>query len=166
MERENSIFIKLINDMEREIKNLKGIYESDKQYVDEIDVIISKLKNIQSAFKPKEKILKERIRGINKILTDIEDIRSNKILKGIGEIYINIENNLLDGMEFRETENNNERLIVFENNEVGRINVLKNEEQNIIMGVNIYDKKEEFEINNPVRTYNIISFINTNFNYK
>lgn len=41
MERENSIFIKLINDMEREIKNLKGIYESDKQYVDEIDVIIS-----------------------------------------------------------------------------------------------------------------------------
>jgi hypothetical protein len=49
---------------------------------------------------------------------------------------------------------------------VGRINVLKNEEQNIIIGVNIYDKKEEFEINNPVRTYNIISFINTNFNYK
>lgn len=44
------------------------------------------------------------------------------------------------------------------------MNVLENNEPNVIIGVQVYDKTEEFEITYALRTYNIISFINTNFN--
>lgn len=46
------------------------------------------------------------------------------------------------------------------------MNVLENNEPNVIIGVQVYDKTEEFEITDVLRTYNITSFINTNFNYK
>lgn len=163
---DNSIFIKLINDMEKEIKVLKEIYKSDKQYVDEIDDIILKLRNIQDAFRPKEKILKNKIKEIDRLLNEIENKRGDIILTEVDNIYENVRRNLLDGMNLQKLENNSARLIVFENKEVGKIDILEKYKHNFVIGVDIYDKREEFEINDPVRTYNIISFINTNFNYK
>lgn len=166
MEMDNSIFIKLINDMEKEIKVLKEIYKSDKQYVDEIDDIILKLRNIQDAFRPKEKILKNKIKEIDRLLNEIENKRGDIILTEVDNIYENVRRNLLDGMSLQKLANNSARLIVFENKEVGKIDILEKHKHNFVISVEIYDKKEEFEINDPIRTYNIISFINTNFNYK
>lgn len=123
MERENSIFIELINDMEKEIKELKKLYEKDKQYINEIEFVISKLRNLQIVLKPKDKILKTRVKEIDKLLNGIENIRCDVILTEVDTIYENIGRNLLDGMKFEKLENNNERLIIFENKEVGKINI-------------------------------------------
>lgn len=74
----------------------------------------------------------------------------------IGKIYENISQNLLDGMNLLKTKNNKYRVIIFENEKIGKINVLENNEPNVIIGVQVYDKTEEFQITDAIRTYNII----------
>lgn len=81
-------------------------------------------------------------------------------------IYIGIDKNLLDGRKLSKEQYNSGQIIVFKNEKVGKIELLEEYRAEIRILVTIYNKREEFEVNYPIRIYNIISFVNTNFNYK
>lgn len=166
MEKDNNKIISLINQLELETDIIINTLKKDKETLDKVKYLEAKLKEVEKILNPKVNTLKNELYNINKILNELKNMKGDLILDNIGKIYENIRQNLLDGMDLLKTENNNDRVIIFENEKVGKMNVLENNEPNVIIGVQVYDKKEEFEINNPVRTYNIISFINTNFNYK
>lgn len=166
MEKDNNKIISLINQLEVEIDIIINTLKKDKETLDKVKYLEAKLKEVGKILNPKVNTLKNELYNINKILNELKNIKGDLILDDIGKIYENIRRNLLDGMGLLKTENNNDRVIIFENKEVGKMNVLENNEPNVIIGVQVYDKTEEFEITDALRTYNIISFINTNFNYK
>lgn len=166
MEKDNNKIISLINQLEVEIDIIVNTLKKDKETLDKVKYLEAKLKEVEVILNPKVNTLKNELYNINKILNELKNIKGDLIVDDIGKIYENISRNLLNGMDLLKTENNNDRVIIFENKKVGKMNVLENNEPNVIIGVQVYDITEEFQITDVLRTYNIISFINTNFNYK
>jgi hypothetical protein len=166
VEEDNNKIISLINQLEVEIDIIINTLKQDKETLDKVKYLEAKLKEVEKILNPKVNTLRNELYNVNKILNELKNIKGGLILDDIGKIYENIRRNLLNGMDLIKTENNNDRVINFENKEVGKMKVLENNEPNVIIGVQVYDKTEEFEITDALRTYNIISFINTNFNYK
>ncbi len=158
--------IELINQVKEEAEGIKESYLEDKIALEKINVLSTQLKEIEKTLKPKQKDLKERVKRIDEILGELLDIKFFVILEQVDEMFRNIDKNLLDGMRLSNIEGTNDQLIIFENKEVGKIEVLEEYRPQMKISVTIYDKNEEFEVNDSIRIYNIISFINTNFNYK
>lgn len=166
MENDNNEIISLINKLEVEIDTIVNTLKKDRDTLDKVKYLEGKLKEVENILNPKVNTLKNERSNINNILNELKNIKVVKILGNIDNIYENIRRNLLDGMDLLKSENSNDRVIIFENKEVGKMYVLENNEPNVIIRVQVYDKTEEFQITDALRTYNIVSFINTNFNYK
>jgi len=159
--------IEIVNKAKDEIEKIRKSSIEDKKTMDEISLLIAKLKDIKTALEPKQKTLKERIANLNSILEELSDIKFDIILNDSDNIFNAIEHNLLDGMSLRSVEDTkNIKLIIFEGEEVGSIEVLEENKPDIKIRVMIYNNTDEFPIYDPLKMYSIISFINTKFNYK
>lgn len=166
LENNRGSLIEIINQLKEEVECLKEGYLEDKGTLEKVNNLTTQLKEIEKVLKPKQKDIKEKIKKLDGILEELSEIKFDIILEQIDEIYRNIDKNLLDGMNLSKDQYNSGQIIVFENEKVGKIELLEEYRPQIRILVTIYDKREEFEVNDPIRIYNIISFVNTNFNYK
>lgn len=166
MENESGSLVEIINELKEEVECIRKSYLEDKGTLDKVNTLTTQLKEIEIVLKPKQKDLKEKIKKLDGMLQELSEIKFDIILEQVDEIYRNIDKNLLDGMHLSKVEDTNNQVIVFEKEEVGKIELLEEYRPQIRILVTIYDKNEEFEVNDPIRIYNIISFVNTNFNYK
>lgn len=157
----------LINMTKKEIEIIKKSSIENKKTIEEINSLKGKLKEIEDALKPKQQDIKYRITSLDLILKQLSDIKLDIELSMEENMFNVIEKNLLDGMKFEIVEGNKGiKLITFEGEKVGDIEVLENCELGIKIKVRIYDSSNEFIVQDPFRMYSIISFINTKFNYK
>lgn len=167
METRKQDIIDLLNKAKDEIERINKSSIEDKRTMDEINSLIAKLKDIKTALEPKQKIIKERINNLSLILKELSDIKFDIILSRQSEMFNVIEKNLLDGMSLENVEEyENIKLIIFEGEEVGSIEVLEESKPDIKIRVTVYNSTDEFTIQETLKMYSIISFINTKFNYK
>lgn len=166
MEGNKENLIELINQIKEETDIIRKKCLEDQSILDKVKVLSTQLKEIENVLNPKKNKFKENINRLDEILFELSNIKFEKISEKIEEMFENIDKNLLDGMSLSNIEDTHDQLIIFENREVGKIEVLDEYKPQVKIAVTIYDKSEEFEINDHIRIYNIISFINTNFNYK
>lgn len=167
MEIRKQDIVELVNKAKDEIESIKKSTVEDKKTMDEINSLMGKLKDIKTALEPKQKTLKKRIANLNSILEELSDIKSEIILSKQDEMFNVIEKNLSDGMSLMKVEGTeNIKLIIFEGEEVGKIEVLEESKPDIKIRVTIYNNTDEFPIQETLKMYSIISFINTKFYYK
>lgn len=167
MESSKRDIIDLLNRAKEEIESIKKSTIQNKETIDEINSLKGKLKEIEEALKPSKQIIKRRLDSLNSILEELSDIKSDMVLSMEEEMFNVIEKNLLDGMVLEKVKDlKNIRYIIFNDEEVGGIEVLENCRPDIKIRVKVYKNVDEFIIKDPFKMYSIISFINTKFNYK
>lgn len=167
MEAKKKDLIELVNRAKEEIENIKKSSIQNKETIDEINSLKGKLKEIEDVLKPNQQTIKRRIDRLNTILEELSDIKFDIVLSMKEEMFNVIEKNLLDGMSLKSVEDTeNIKLIIFESEEVGSIEVLEESRPDIKISVKVYNNSDEFIVQDPFKMYSIISFINTKFNYK
>lgn len=167
MDIRNQDLMELVNRAKEEIEKVKKNSVENKKAVDEINNLIENLKEIKNALAPKQKYLKERIDSLNLILEEVSEIKSDIILSKEYEMFKVIDKNLLDGMSLDLVEDKeNKKRIEYNGKDVGSIEILAECRPDIKIRVNVYNNSDEFIVSDPLKMYSIISFINTNFNYK
>ena len=83
-----------------------------------------------------------------------------------------INANLLNGMKLEddgdltEEDLQKSKIIKYNNNTIGKVNILDENGSRLYIQVKVYNFIDKFEVDNPYRMYHIISFINTKFNYE
>ncbi|MBC2727115.1 hypothetical protein [Desulfosporosinus sp.] len=165
IEDDKDKIIATINRVIEEIEELKDDLSSKRKDTEEIKDISIRLKQIELALKPKQKWFKEKIDSLDDALKELTEIRFSIMSNMKGKMFEIIHKNLLDGM-YLEGVSDNFKNIVFNNVEVGNIEVVEDNTLEIKIRVNVYENTDEFEVHDPCRMYSIISFINTKFNYK
>lgn len=167
MEFRKQNIVDLINKAKEEIEIIKKSSMENKETIEEINSLKVKLKEIEIALKPTQKDINRRITSLDSILGELSDIKSDIVLSMEEKMFSVIEKNLLDGMKLEIVEGNRDiKLITFDGEKVGHIEVLENCKPDIKIKVRIYSNSDEFIVQDPFRMYSIISFINTKFNYK
>lgn len=167
MEFRKQNIMHLINMTKKEIEIIKKSSTENKKTIEEINSLKGKLTQIEDELKPKQQDIKRQITSLDLILKQLSDIKLDIELSMEENMFNVIEKNLLDGMKLDILEGNRGiRLITFEGEKVGDIEVLENCETGIKIKVRIYNSSNEFIVQDPFRMYSIITFINTKFNYK
>ncbi|URZ05168.1 hypothetical protein [Clostridium felsineum] len=123
------------------------------------------MQDIEKALRPVKMEMEDRIKNLNLILNELSKIKSDIILSKKEQMLNVIEKNLLDGIVL-ESEEGNKKLIRFDKTPIGFIEVLEEDIPDIKIRVTVYNNNDEYIIEDPLKIYNIISFINTKFNYK
>lgn len=157
--------IGLINKAKIEIEEVKKGRTENKETIDEISSLKGKLQDIEKALRPVKMEMEDRIKNLNLILNELSKIKSDIILSKKEQMLNVIEKNLLDGIVL-ESEEGNKKLIRFDKTPIGFIEVLEEDIPDIKIRVTVYNNNDEYIIEDPLKIYNIISFINTKFNYK
>lgn len=100
-------------------------------------------------------------------MEDIADIKSEIILEKRDDIFKVIGKNLLDGIVLENINGTeNVKSILYDREQVGKVEVLEECKPDMRIRVEVYNNIDEFIIQDTLKMYSIISFINTKFNYK
>lgn len=170
MEGKRQEIIEIINKAIDEINDLKKNIKKRNESGNEISKVIKELEVIKSGIKTTEPYYNNKILQCEKFCHELSQKKAEMELSEIQGFFKVIEKNLIDGM-YLENENGDGIVkLIYHKNEkeneyVGKIVVLGAERPDIKIFVEVGNSKETFTMHEPLKVYNIISFININFNY-
>lgn len=156
-----------INAILIEIQSLRKDLESSKSNLNELKSISKRITDIQKELNPNKNYYDDRIKNLNTNLKQLKNIEDSLCLDNFDQMFIAINNNLIDGMHIKENKDNPRfRKIVYEDKEVGFIEAIGEEAIDFDIRIRINDLEAEWKVENTGKIYTIVSFINNKFNYK
>lgn len=167
MEKMKNDMIELVNKAKEEIEIIRNGVVENNETLEKIKNIKTELTQVEKAIKPIKNDLDKKAKRLDAILDEISNIKGNIILNDQEKIFEVIEKNLPDDMYLQNIEGDElMKIILYGNREVGNIKILMDYKPEIKIKVEVYNNIDEFTIHDPLKVYNIISFIITKFNYK
>lgn len=159
--------IDLINEAKEEIESEQKNVDRNKEIIDKIKKVKAELVEIEKALSIVKKDISNKSNILKDIVTEVSDIKSEVILNDQEKIFEVIKKNLPDDMSLKDDEDDELIKMIFsQNKRIGSIEIIKGYDCQIRIKAEVYNNTEDFIVQDPLKVYNIISFIITKFNYK
>jgi predicted RNA-binding protein with EMAP domain len=164
MNQERDLIISTINKTITEVKEIMDGMKENKIQVDEIKALRTKLFELEKSLGPKRDWYNEKLNRLDTLLNELLEVKMKINLGSIGDMFISIGQNLIDEMKLEEVEKGKGDLLVGDK-KVGSIEIKKDSNKDLIIKAEILGITDDFKVDDPVKMYSVISFINTKYNY-
>lgn len=164
MNQERDLIISTINKTITEVKEIMDGMKENKIQVDEIKALRTKLFELEKSLGPKRDWYNEELNRLDTLLNELLEVKMKINLGSIGDMFISIGQNLIDEMKLEEVEKGKGDLLVGDK-KVGSIEIKKDSNKDLIIKAEILGITDDFKVDDPVKMYSVISFINTKYNY-
>lgn len=163
-DKDKDLTIKTLNKAIIEVKTLREEMVTNKKHVDEINIIIDKLKKLQSALSPQKKWFDVKINSLDLLIKELKEIRFDIITNSKEEMFKNINQNLANGMKLNVVSENRGEL-TDGSDVIGTIDFKEENNKALEIIVEAFGKTDKFTVEDPAIMIPIISFININYLY-
>lgn len=138
--------------------------KENKEQIDEIKALRTRLYELEKSLGPKRDQYNEKLKRLDTLLNELLEVKLKINLGSIGDMFKSIGQNLIDEMKLEEVEKGKGVLKV-SGKKVGSIEVKETNNKDLIIKAEILGITDNFKVDDPIKMYSVISFINTKYNY-
>jgi len=164
MNEERDHIISTINKTITEVKEIMDGMKENKTRIDEIKTLRTRLYELEKSLGPKRDWYNEKLNELDTLLNELLEVKLKINLGSIGDMFKSIGKNLIDEMKLEEVEEGKGTLLVG-GKKVGSIEVKEDSHKDLIIKAEILGITDDFKVDDPIKMYSVISFINTKYNY-
>jgi hypothetical protein len=163
--------LKIILNAKENIMEFNENLQSKKKELPDIRRIKRELTQIENIIKKVNDLCKDEDGELNRLITGINFLQVEELKTKVEILQEVIVSNLPEEMEHDIEEDSMDEDVYKNiqlrlNGESGNI-LIREKNENLVVSVTVKSKNYyDFIVNDPLRVYNIISYINTNFNYE
>lgn len=167
-----TVVLKTINETKDKILSFRNELIYKGKQIPDMKSISRSLLGVEKTINDIKILCNDENKSLDCIVENLNYAQSKELLGMTVTMFDVINANLLNGMKLEddgdltEEDLQKSKIIKYNNNTIGKVNILDENGSRLYIQVKVYNFIDKFEVDNPYRMYHIISFINTKFNYE